>query len=93
MDCAYAHQNSSSPLISYNPSVIVGSTVASSAFSHNLIPLGFPPSLTSDQAWYASEFVNEDRYILHLSDDEKDELDAALVFFKGTFHLRLIILY
>jgi hypothetical protein len=88
MDCYYAHQGPSTSHISYNLPAFGDSTVEITTFERNAIPLGFPPLLNTKQAWNASEFLNEDRYIHHLSNDEKNELDAALAFFKGVFIIK-----
>jgi hypothetical protein len=49
-----------------------------------ILPQGFPYFLTTKQAWYPSEFSNEERYIYHLTSNDKLELDKALSFFKST---------
>jgi hypothetical protein len=53
-------------------------------FETTILPQGFPYFLTTKQAWYPSEFSNEERYIYHLSRNDKLELDEALFFFKST---------
>jgi hypothetical protein len=51
-------------------------------FETTILPQGFPYFLTTKQAWYPSEFSNEERYIYHLSSNDKLELDKALSYFK-----------
>jgi hypothetical protein len=53
-------------------------------FETTILPQGFPYFLTTKQAWNPSEFSNEERYIYHLSVNDKLELDEALSFFKST---------
>jgi hypothetical protein len=88
MDCPYAHRSHSTPLTSYPSSEVHDSAALWSTFRHEAVPLGFPPSITSKQAWHTSEFLDENSFILHLSKEDKDELDTALVFFKGIFDVR-----
>ena len=47
------------------------------------LPLGFPQSVNSKLAWTGADFTNPEEYILHLSPQDIEEVEAALVFFKG----------
>ncbi len=80
MDCS-ATVHVSVDLSPSCPSIFHGNTTNPTSRD---IQLDFLP-LTSNQAWYASEFVNEDSYIVHLSDDYKAELDSALLYFKSMY--------
>jgi hypothetical protein len=55
--------------------------------SHSInedLPPGFPPRLTSSLAWTGSDLRDELNYIYHLSENDKVEIDNALLAFKGT---------
>jgi hypothetical protein len=46
------------------------------------IPQGFPQFLHSPLAWCGNDFENDSSYILHLSNEDKKELESALSHFK-----------
>lgn len=46
------------------------------------LPPNFPQHLTSKLAWHPHDFLNEERYVFYLSDDDRREIDAALISFK-----------
>ncbi|KAL2075044.1 hypothetical protein VTL71DRAFT_8824 [Oculimacula yallundae] len=47
-----------------------------------IVPPGFPTVLETRQAWEPSEFQDENRFIISLTEDDKHELDDALEAFK-----------
>jgi hypothetical protein len=84
MDFSYNHTTSYNPLAPYK-AIANHSTPTASYMPNDVSVLrGFPSTIDSKQAWHASGFADENSYMLHLSDEDKKELDDALKSFKGT---------
>lgn len=49
----------------------------------DLVPPNLLAFIASRQAWDPTEFEDERRYILYLSEEDKLDLDEALAFFNG----------
>jgi hypothetical protein len=47
------------------------------------LPAQFPPSLKGQLAWSGADFVSESSFIHEVTQADRDEIDAALVHFKG----------
>jgi hypothetical protein len=47
------------------------------------LPDGFPEQVSSPRAWTGSDFSNPEKYLVHLSREDVDEIEAALEFFKA----------
>lgn len=52
------------------------------------VPPGWPKHLNSPLAWSGNDFENEDAYIHLLTDEEKAEIDNALIQFKGRLRMK-----
>lgn len=46
------------------------------------LPLGFPTFLETGQVWTPAEFADETRFVVNLTEEDKQELDDALEGFK-----------
>ena len=53
------------------------------------LPSGFPATLAHQLAWTGSDFPDESLFVLKLTQGDEDELDAALVYFKGELYTLL----
>ena len=53
----------------------------------SLVPEGMPEFLDSPLAWSGIELPEEVSYTYHLSKEERDEIDEALTYFKGSFNI------
>ena len=48
------------------------------------VPHGWPTALEGPMVWSTVDFQDEGKYVLHLDDADKKELDGALKYFKGS---------
>lgn len=56
------------------------------------LPKGFPSYVSVKLAWSGPDMTNEREYVYHLTYEEKEEIDSALRFFKGTIRFLLSML-
>jgi hypothetical protein len=49
------------------------------------LPTDFPPYISSNLAWSAAQFRNEEQYVYYLTVEDKLEIDAALQSFQGAY--------
>ena len=78
------------PVISFHPDVedFSARTTATLRKLHSLritpsTPKGWPLAVDSPMTWTASDFEDESKFLYHLSDGEKKEIDSALKHFRS----------